>query len=31
MEEEDRSDVRSEDNIPSQTVVQNLKLLTTEL
>ena len=31
MEEEDRSDVGSDDNIASQTVVQNLELLTTTL
>jgi len=31
MEEEDRSDVGSDDNIASQTVVQNLDLLTTTL
>jgi len=31
MEEEDRSDVGSDDNIASQTVLQNLELLTTTL
>jgi len=31
MDEEDRSDVGSDDNIASQTVVQNLELLTTTL
>jgi hypothetical protein len=31
MEEKDRSDVGSDDNIASQTVVQNLELLTTTL